>query len=141
MATEARRCTVRPWRAVAVSAEKKPGWKEIKPGGLIREPAGSTRYETGTWRTMRPVRDPARCTHCTLCWISCPDAAIELRDGKVVGINYAACKGCGICALECPARVEVHAATGRPGKAIQMIEEEEARELEERAIQGEKAPV
>ena len=119
---------------------RKPGWREIKPGGVTREPGCSARYYTGGWRTLRPVRDISRCTNCLACWVSCPDAAIEVRNGRVVGINYAACKGCGICAVECPVRVEEHAVTGRPGKVIQMIEERQAREREERAAQEEKAP-
>ncbi|MFP4200641.1 MAG: 4Fe-4S binding protein [Clostridia bacterium] len=40
---------------------------------------------------------------CRLCWIYCPDSAIMTNeDGEVVGIDYDHCKGCGICAVECP---------------------------------------
>jgi pyruvate ferredoxin oxidoreductase delta subunit len=41
--------------------------------------------------------------------------AVIVKDGKMVGIDYDYCKGCGICALECPGR------KGR--KAITMEEE------------------
>jgi pyruvate ferredoxin oxidoreductase delta subunit len=34
--------------------------------------------------------------------VACPDVAIALKDGKVVGIDYMHCKGCGICSFECP---------------------------------------
>jgi Pyruvate/2-oxoacid:ferredoxin oxidoreductase delta subunit len=34
-----------------------------------------------------------------------------VKDGKVTGINYDYCKGCGICAEECPV------------KCIAMVEE------------------
>jgi NADPH-dependent glutamate synthase beta subunit-like oxidoreductase len=47
-----------------------------------------------------------RCTKCDNCLIFCPDVAIS-RDGSGVGyqINYDYCKGCAICAQECPRRV------------------------------------
>lgn len=92
---------------------KEKGWKEIPIGGLILEAGNSTAYETGSWRTFRPVRDEDRCIHCLICWIFCPDSAILVEDEKVVGIDLKHCKGCGICAKECPSRVQ----------AIQMVEE------------------
>ena len=61
------------------------------------------RYKTGDWRTFRPVVDPGKCTHCLLCWIFCPDIAIR-RGEKVAEIDYNFCKGCGICASECPVK-------------------------------------
>ncbi|MEM0162792.1 MAG: 4Fe-4S binding protein, partial [Thermoproteota archaeon] len=33
----------------------------------------------------------------------CPDSAI-LRKGNKVEVNYDYCKGCGICANECPTK-------------------------------------
>jgi len=33
----------------------------------------------------------------------CPDGVAELRDGKV-SIDYDYCKGCGVCAEECPSQ-------------------------------------
>jgi NADPH-dependent glutamate synthase beta subunit-like oxidoreductase len=43
------------------------------------------------------------CTQCDNCLVFCPDAAIA-RDGATGGyrIDLAHCKGCGICAAECP---------------------------------------
>ena len=87
------------------------GWKEIPIGGLIIDAGNSEEYETGSWRSHRPVIDMERCSHCMLCWVYCPDGAIKAEDGKVVGIDLAHCKGCGICAQECPR------------KAITMVEE------------------
>jgi pyruvate ferredoxin oxidoreductase delta subunit len=47
------------------------------------------------------------------CWISCPDSSIltaQSDKGTVVtGIDYDHCKGCGICAQECPKAI--HAIT------------------------------
>ncbi len=41
------------------------------------------------------------CFHCGNCWNFCPDAAILRREDRfTVDTDY--CKGCGICARECP---------------------------------------
>lgn len=87
------------------------GWKEIPIGGLITDAGNSADYETGGWRSHRPVIDLDRCSHCMICWVFCPDSAVLVEDGKVIGIDLAHCKGCGICAQECSRR------------AISMVEE------------------
>ncbi|HHT9124205.1 MAG TPA: 4Fe-4S binding protein [Candidatus Brocadiia bacterium] len=77
-----------------------PTWCELS-GAVISAPGSSTCIETGTWRTYMPIRDAEKCIQCMRCWIYCPDSAIIVEDGKVVGIDYEHCKGCGICAKEC----------------------------------------
>ena len=77
-------------------------WKEMPIGGMIVEAGNSVEYDTGSWRTYRPVRDEEKCIHCLRCWILCPDSAIIVKDGKMVGFDLDHCKGCGICASECP---------------------------------------
>jgi 2-oxoacid:acceptor oxidoreductase delta subunit (pyruvate/2-ketoisovalerate family) len=45
----------------------------------------------------------AVCNECELCLIFCPDVAITRQDdgrGFEIDLNY--CKGCGVCAMECP---------------------------------------
>jgi len=42
------------------------------------------------------------CNECDTCWLYCPDVCILHRDGSGYEINYDYCKGCGICAQECP---------------------------------------
>jgi pyruvate ferredoxin oxidoreductase delta subunit len=79
-----------------------PTWRELAPGGIIPEGGTAQRYHTGGWRSQRPVFHPEACIHCLTCWILCPDAAIEAKDGKVLGYDYAHCKGCGICKKKCP---------------------------------------
>jgi pyruvate ferredoxin oxidoreductase delta subunit len=81
--------------------EKKHGWKELPPGAVVTESGSSRRYKTGDWRAFKPVVEGDKCVNCLLCWVYCPDAAI-IRDEKGVKINYDYCKGCGICAKECP---------------------------------------
>jgi len=85
---------------------KLPNWKEMASGGII--PTGGTSHEKDVsgWRTYRPIHDDAKCIHCLRCWIFCPDSAIQVKDGKVIGVDYAHCKGCGICAQECPPKVK-----------------------------------
>lgn len=51
-----------------------------------------------------------RCTECDNCYIYCPDVAIAKKEGGFE-IDYFFCKGCGVCAKECPRR------------AMDMIEE------------------
>ena len=86
-------------------------WQEIPIGGIILEPGSSIEYDTGSWRSLCPVRDEEKCTDCMFCWIFCPEGAILVEDGKVTGVDLGHCKGCGICAHECPQ------------EAITMIEE------------------
>ncbi|OYT47962.1 ferredoxin [Candidatus Bathyarchaeota archaeon ex4484_231] len=88
-------------RQKALSEEAKPGWKSIPIGGILLEPGSALSYKTGAWRAFRPVVDQSKCINCLLCWIFCPDAAI-IRKEKFVDVNYDYCKGCGICANECP---------------------------------------
>ena len=91
------------------------GWKEITAGGLVTEPGSSVAYETGDWRSSRPILDEEKCSNCLVCWIFCPDGAIQVENSKVVGVDLEHCKGCGICAEECPR------------KAITMVDECEAK--------------
>jgi len=93
--------------------KEKKGWKEL-PIGLVLEAGSSKEFETGDWRSDKPIWDPNKCTHCLICWIYCPDSAIIVKDGKVQGIDYRYCKGCGICAEECPPKI----------RAIKMVREE-----------------
>ncbi len=87
---------------------KLKGWKDIPLGGVIDQAGNSDDYETGSWRTFRPVHDKEKCINCLRCWTLCPDSAILVEDGKVVGVNYKHCKGCGICARECPDKVQAY---------------------------------
>ena len=91
------------------------GWRELETGVVILEPGNSIAYKSGTWRAFRPIIDMGKCTHCMICWVYCPDSCIMVKDSKLVGIDYEYCKGCGICARECPKKV------------ITMIEEVKAR--------------
>ena len=91
---------------------KEKNWNEISlAGGSSKSSIG---FLTGDWKTFTPVRDLEKCTLCLQCVMFCPDGAIRWRPelGKIE-IDLSFCKGCGICANECPA------------KAIKMILEQE----------------
>ena len=81
-------------------------WKEIPMGGVIEEAGNADQYTTGGWRAFKPVLDENKCIHCLICWISCPDSAIIVKDEKMTGFNYKHCKGCGACADVCPKKVQ-----------------------------------
>ena len=81
---------------------KEKNWKEIPLGGLILEAGNAEEYETGSWRTCRPIRNEEKCTHCLLCWVYCPDSSIIVEEAKIKGFDYKHCKGCGICSAQCP---------------------------------------
>ncbi len=96
-----------------MSRDNLKGWREIPIGGVVTEPGTAREYNTGSWRTIRPVLDKEKCVSCLTCWICCPDCSVITKDGKMVGFDYDHCKGCGICAEECPPKV----------KAITMVDE------------------
>ncbi len=79
-----------------------PTVEDLPLGGVLCDPGNSVEYDTGGWRTQRPLWSEAKCTNCLLCWINCPDSAIIVVDAKLQGIDEPHCKGCGICAEECP---------------------------------------
>jgi len=73
-------------------------------GAMITEPGSTKKYKTGDWRTFKPEIDQAKCIKCGKCWLNCPDGAIyKDKDGKFQ-VNYDYCKGCLICAKECPVK-------------------------------------
>jgi pyruvate ferredoxin oxidoreductase delta subunit len=75
----------------------------------MSRPAVGEAGRTGEWRNSRPVVDPEKClavkqgkVTCQICWAYCPDGCIAQGVGPVIDLTY--CKGCGICAEECPAK-------------------------------------
>ena len=75
---------------------------EFPLGATIPVAGNSCEYVTGGWRSERPYRDDDKCTQCLLCWVFCPDTSVMVADEKVYDFDYDHCKGCGICAHECP---------------------------------------
>ena len=81
---------------------KNKNWKEIDMASLITKSGSAKEFKTGDWRSDRPVWLEDKCKQCLFCWVFCPDSSIIVKDGKMTGIDYDHCKGCGICANECP---------------------------------------
>ena len=81
---------------------KNKNWKEIDMASLISKSGSAKEFKTGDWRSQRPVWLEDKCKQCLFCWVFCPDSSIIVKDGKMTGIDYDHCKGCGICVNECP---------------------------------------
>jgi len=94
------------------------GWKDLPIGAKILDGGNSVEYETGSWRTFRPVVDKETCINCMRCWLLCPDSAIYAENEEMMGYDYMHCKGCGLCNEICPV------------DAIEMILESEKDKIE-----------
>jgi len=90
-------------------------WKDVNIGGIVTEPGNAVQYKTGEWRSQRPIFDKDKCTKCGLCYLYCPEGCIYQTDDGYFEADLFYCKGCGICANECPPKAS----------AITMVEEEE----------------
>jgi pyruvate ferredoxin oxidoreductase delta subunit len=78
-------------------------WKELELGIAILKPGSASELKTGDWRSARSVTDYDKCVKCGRCYIFCPDMVYCRNDEGYYEQNYYYCKGCGICARECPA--------------------------------------
>lgn len=94
---------------------------DLRPSEYARSTcfsAGHLVTSNAGWRNVRPVIDEDACTGCLQCYMYCPDGTVFKTGGgagcTAVAIDYAFCKGCGICAKIC--------AFG----AIDMVSEREA---------------
>ncbi len=63
--------------------------------------AGHLADKNAGWRTFKPVVDAEKCINCLICYLVCPDGTI-IRGENHVDVDYDYCKGCGVCAHECP---------------------------------------
>ncbi|MBA7646654.1 Pyruvate synthase subunit PorD [subsurface metagenome] len=97
---------------MAFKSETEVTWKDLEIGSIVVDAGSADQYETGGWRSQRPVFDNTKCNKCVLCYIYCPEGCIEQQEDGLFEANLFYCKGCGICAHECPKDV------------ITMIEEE-----------------
>lgn len=98
-------------------------WQDLPLGGLITTPGNSIDYNTGGWRSFRPVitwekTDTTRgCSKCLTCWLYCPETSMVVENGEFKGVDLDHCKGCGICMELCPT------------KCISMVEESKFQEV------------
>ncbi len=97
---------------MAYKSETEVGWKDLNPGSIVTDPGSAQQYETGGWRSLRPIFENSKCNKCGLCYIFCPEGCILQQEDGLYDADLFYCKGCGICAYECPKDV------------ITMVEEE-----------------
>ena len=71
---------------------------QLGPRGQSRNP----QFKRGTTKTQRPVVRFDLCTHCTLCWLECPDECFDQTADGLYDVTYEYCVGCGKCAQICP---------------------------------------
>lgn len=81
--------------------EDELAWKDLEIGSIITEPGNASQYQTGGWRTQRPILDTSKCIKCGLCTIFCPEGCRRQTAEGNFDANLFYCKGCGICACEC----------------------------------------
>lgn len=93
-------------------------WKpsDFPVGFVCPDGGNSDLYQTGSWRSNRPIWDKDACKNCMLCWVYCPDSSILVDNSEMTGIDLDHCKGCGVCVSECKFG------------ALKMITESEAKE-------------
>lgn len=105
-----------------MSSERLQGWRSVTIGCAITKPGSFAERPTGDWRVFRPIINHEKCIRCLICWVVCPEPAINIVDkpyrtqsGReykfTLDIDYNYCKGCGLCVEECPV------------KAIDFVEE------------------
>ena len=80
---------------------KEKTWRQIPLGALTWK--DSKDYSTGEWRTFIPEVNHEKCIRCMLCVTYCPDMSVLYKkDEDKIEFDYKHCKGCGVCAEECP---------------------------------------
>jgi pyruvate ferredoxin oxidoreductase gamma subunit len=87
------------------------GYETQPAGGLVPTPGNTIWNDLTTSRVgWMPVLDKAKCIHCGVCDLVCPDFCLawgEADDGdkfvrKLKGVDYRYCKGCLRCVESCP---------------------------------------
>ena len=77
-------------------------WQEMNHGSHVFKPGSAAEFQTGDWRSNRPIWLEDKCKHCMLCYPVCPDTAILVnQEGKIDKFDYDYCKGCLICKEVC----------------------------------------
>lgn len=92
-------------------AEPAYGYLTQPVGGIITAPGSTAWNDLSASRTgLLPVLDRAKCVHCGVCDLVCPDFCLVWGDGEdggpfereLMGVDYRYCKGCLRCVESCP---------------------------------------
>ena len=94
-------------------ARSEPAWGyQTQPvGGIIPEAGNTVWNDLSASRTgWLPVLDRAKCIHCGVCDLICPDLCLVWANGtpggklqrELMGTDYRYCKGCLRCVESCP---------------------------------------
>ncbi|HMS86074.1 MAG TPA: NAD(P)-binding protein [Nitrospira sp.] len=90
------------WYYTDADASKQPLLTLVRRRSSFDEIVGGLDADTALLEARRCL-SCGNCFNCDNCYAVCPDnAVIKLGSGKRYAINYDYCKGCGLCAEECP---------------------------------------
>ena len=67
------------------------------------KPGTTVAVKTGEWRSEHPVVDASKCIKCGICQNFCPEGIMG-KPGVVPTPDLDYCKGCVLCATECPVK-------------------------------------
>jgi 2-oxoacid:acceptor oxidoreductase delta subunit (pyruvate/2-ketoisovalerate family) len=89
---------------------------DFKIGPHLKTPIWGSK--TSSWRFLKPILLEEKCNGCLMCWLFCPEGCFIRQEdsnskSSSLELKLDFCKGCGICAEECPRQ------------AIKMVEETE----------------
>jgi 2-oxoacid:acceptor oxidoreductase delta subunit (pyruvate/2-ketoisovalerate family) len=91
-----------PWYYTEAPQTVRPQLDIIRRQSTFEEVQGGLN-ETNAQFEARRCLSCGNCFECDNCYGVCPDnAVIKLGPGKRFQFNYDYCKGCGVCATECP---------------------------------------
>lgn len=90
------------WYYTDADASKQPLLTLVRRRSSFDEIVGGLDADTALLEARRCL-SCGNCFNCDNCYAVCPDnAVIKLGPGKRYEFNYDYCKGCGLCAEECP---------------------------------------
>jgi len=70
----------------------------------IKASSSTKKNKISVWRVKKPVINKEKCVKCGTCYLLCPESAIRIDENGFPIIDYSVCKGCLICANECPVK-------------------------------------
>jgi 2-oxoacid:acceptor oxidoreductase delta subunit (pyruvate/2-ketoisovalerate family) len=89
------------WYYADAPASVRPTLEAVRRVGTFDEVTGGLDASTALFEARRCM-SCGNCFDCDNCYGSCPDNAVIKLESGGYQIDYDYCKGCGICAAECP---------------------------------------